>query len=230
MIGARSVLAIIPARGGSKGVPRKNLRQVGGRPLLAWTVAAARASRYIDRLVISSEDAEIIACAAGLGCEAPFVRPAALARDDTPGIAPVLHALELLPGYDYMVLLQPTSPLRTAADIDGCIERCNSAAAPACVSVTPATQNPYWMYTLDRNGKLSSLLGGEAPPRRQALPEVYRLNGAVYVAESAWLAGTGSFLGPDTLAWPMPEERSLDIDSELDLLVCNALLEQRDHA
>jgi CMP-N,N'-diacetyllegionaminic acid synthase len=124
MIGERKVLGLIPARGGSKGVARKNIREVRGKPLIAWTIEEARRSIYLDRLVLSSEDTEIMEIARSFGCEVPFRRPEELAADDTPGIDPVLHALRELPGFDYVALLQPTSPLRTAEDIDGCIERC----------------------------------------------------------------------------------------------------------
>ena len=128
MIGSRSILALIPARGGSKGVKRKNVREVGGKPLIAWTIEAAKASRYIDRLILSSEDRAIIDVATAHGCEAPFVRPAELATDEADAMAVVRHALSALPErYDYLLLLQPTSPMRTANDIDGAIELCINA-------------------------------------------------------------------------------------------------------
>src|SRR5271157_3678171 len=142
MIQNQSVLALIPARGGSKGVPRKNLREIAGKPLIAWAIEAGRQSRYIDRLILSSEDPEIMAQARSWGCEVPFVRPAELARDDTPGMEPVLHALTALPEeYDYVVVLQPTSPLRLAEDIDGCLETCLRQEAPACVTVAEVDQS-----------------------------------------------------------------------------------------
>ena len=219
MIGDLSVLAIIPARGGSKGVPRKNIRDVAGRPLLGWTVAAAKASRYIDRLILSSDDDDIIAAARGEQCEVPFKRPGELARDETPGIDPVLHALEQLPGHDIVVLLQPTSPLRTAADIDGCLERMLATQAPACVSVRTADDHPYWIYSIDASGRMKAFAAPEegAANRRQDLPAAWVLNGAVYAARTAWLAGTRSFLTGETVGFVMPAQRSLDIDTELDL-------------
>jgi N-acylneuraminate cytidylyltransferase len=143
MINGLKVLAIIPARGGSKGLLGKNIRPLGEKPLLAWTIETARQSRYIDRLVLSSEDAEIIRIARAWDCEVPFVRPAELSRDETPGILPILHALARLPGYDLVVKLQPTSPLRSADDIDACIERCSRSDVPACVSVVEPVQSPY---------------------------------------------------------------------------------------
>lgn len=142
------ILAIIPARGGSKGVPRKNIRELAGKPLIAWTIEEAKKSKYIDRLILSTEDDEIIEVAKQYGCEVPFKRPIELAQDDTPGIDPVLHAIEQCPGYDYVVLLQPTSPLRTVDDIDGCIEQLlSSDGTNFCVSVTEPEKSPYWMYT-----------------------------------------------------------------------------------
>jgi len=225
MIDGRSVLAVITARGGSKGVPRKNIRLVGGKPLIAWTIAAGLGSSYIDRLVLSSDDAEIIRVAESWGCEAPFVRPAELARDDTPGIAPVLHAIETLGSYDYVVLLQPTSPLRSAADIDGCLEHCARSGFSACVSVTEPDKSPYWMYTLDAAGRMQPLMEeGGGFTRRQDLPQVYSLNGAVYVADCRWLERNRTFISPETGAYRMPRERSIDIDSETDLAFANFIL------
>jgi N-acylneuraminate cytidylyltransferase len=225
MIRGKSVLAVITARGGSKGIPGKNLRVVAGKPLIAWTIEEARKSRLIDRLVLSSDDAEIIRVAKDRGCDAPFVRPGEYAEDETPGVEPVLHALSLLPFHDYVVLLQPTSPLRTAGDIDGCIEACAQGDADSCVSVTEAEESPYWMFLLDADRKLCPLLPSDRrAARRQDLPAVYVLNGAVYVARSGWLRDQRSFLAGKPLAYRMPRERSADIDTERDLRLCEEIL------
>ncbi len=225
MIDGKSVLAIITARGGSKGLPRKNLRVAAGKPLIGWTIDAAHASRYVDRLVVSSDDKEIIQAALDLGCEAPFTRPPELARDDTPSIEPVLHALSILPRHEWIVLLQPTSPLRLASDIDGCIEMCSAAGADACVSVTEVSESPYWMFRLKAGHELEPLLDDKITAhRRQDLPAIYMLNGAVYVARSEWLCRSRSFLGSTTLGYPMPRERSIDIDSELDFKLFEAMI------
>lgn len=222
MIGGKTVLAIIPARGGSKGVPRKNIRQVAGKPLIAWTIEEAKKSKYIDRLILSSDDDEIIEVAKNWGCEVPFVRPGELARDETPGIAPVLHAMDMLPDFEAVVLLQTTSPLRSVADIDGCIEQWSAGGANACVTVSEAGQSPYWMYTLAEGGAMQALIRtGQPFARRQDLPKAYSLNGAVYVAKSAWLRRHKTFIGDGTLGFIMPQERSLDIDTELDLQILN---------
>lgn len=229
MIGGKSILAVVTARGGSKGLPGKNIRLVAGKPLIAWTLEEARQSGYIDRLILSSEDDGIIAVANQLGCEVPFVRPAALAADDTPGVDPILHAMAVIPEkYDYVVLLQPTSPLRIAADIDGCIEKCFDSQAAACVSVTEPDKSPYWMYNLTNEGFMVPVTNlGYTTARRQDLPRVYTLNGAVYVAQSEWLKGQRSFLSPETLAFVMPRERSHDVDTELDLKICEMWLKDR---
>ena len=159
------------------------------------------------------------------GCEVPFVRPAELARDDTPGIEPVLHALKELPAkYDYVVLLQPTSPLRLTADIDDCLETCLRQQAPACVTVTEVDQSPFWMYRIDSSRHLLPLIDQKSlPHRRQELPKVYILNGAVYVAQTAWLQQQRTFLTTETVAHIMPGARSLDVDTELDLKICELL-------
>ncbi|MPL68885.1 CMP-N,N'-diacetyllegionaminic acid synthase [bioreactor metagenome] len=220
MIGGKSVLAIIPARGGSKGVPRKNIRDLAGKPLIAWTIDEAKKSKYIDRLILSSEDEEIINVVKRYGCEVPFVRPQELAADDTPGIEPVLHAMKMMPRYDYIVLLQVTSPMRTVEDIDGCIERCIEQQADSCVSVTEVEKSPYWMYKLDERGKMRPLLKKEDQYyRRQNLPKVYELNGAVYVSDSEYLEQEKSFVTEDTIGYEMSKKHSIDIDTEMDLRI-----------
>lgn len=210
MIDGHSVLAVIPARAGSKRVPHKNLREVAGRPLIAWTIEQARAAHRLDRVVLSTEDEEIARLAREYGCDVPFLRPVELAADDTPGVEPVLHAITQLPNFDYVVLLQPTSPQRTAADIDGAIEQCVRSKAPSCVSVTPALENPALMYTL-HEGRMRAV----APDH--AGSAAYVLNGAVYVARIEWLTTSRTFVTPETIAFIMPRERSLDIDTEADL-------------
>ncbi|MDK2744679.1 MAG: acylneuraminate cytidylyltransferase family protein [Nitrospira sp. BO4] len=225
MIRNRAVLGLIPARGGSKRAPKKNLRRVGGRPLIAWTIEEARKSRYIDRLILSSEDDEIIAVAKEWGCEVPFKRPPELATDEARGIEPVLHALHVVQGFDLIVLLQPTSPLRIVDDIDQCIEKCvYDEGAPCVVSVAQVDKNPGWMYTLERADKLRPLLKGTDSSTPYALDPVYALNGAVYVAEVNWLKKSKSFLTDETVGMIMPKERSLDIDTELDFRILNAII------
>lgn len=217
MIGDKKVIAIIPARGGSKGLPGKNILRVGRKPLIAWTIEAAHKARYLDRVILSSDDEAIMTVAREYGCEVPFKREAQLATDDTPSLDVVFDALERCPGYDWVVVLQPTSPLRTPEDIDAALERCVALKAPACVSVCAVEQNPYWMYTLIVGNRLSPLLPPVGATRRQDLPPVYVLNGAAYVADTAWLLNSRTFLSSDTVAYEMPIERSLDIDTAADI-------------
>jgi N-acylneuraminate cytidylyltransferase len=225
MIAGQTVLGIIPARGGSKTVPHKNLKPLAGKPLIAWTIEAAQKSQYIDRLILSSEDPHIIKAASELGCEVPFVRPIELAWDDTPGILPVIHAIEALQErYNYVVVLQPTSPLRTTADIDECISYCVQHQATTCISVAPVTEHPYWMYTLTDNHRLAPLIQMKKSfERRQDLPAVFSENGAVYIAQADYLLKEKSFINDLTLAYIMPVERSIDIDNEIDIQICSFL-------
>jgi CMP-N,N'-diacetyllegionaminic acid synthase len=219
VIARLSVLALITAHGGSKGVPGKNVLPIGGKPLIAWTIDAARRSRYVDRMILSSEDAAIIDAARHHGCEAPFVRDAALATDTATSIDVVVDALHRVPGYDVVVLLQPTSPLRNSADIDATIERLIASGAPACVTLRPAHEHPYWAFRLSDEGHLAHYVEPAAgtPLRRQDLPDAWCLNGAVYAARTEWFLRERTFLSPLTVGHPMPDERSLDIDTPADV-------------
>jgi len=224
MYDGKKILAVIPARGGSKGVPGKNIRDLGGKPLIAWAIDAAKKSEYIDRLILSSEDEEIISVARTCGCEVPFVRPPELAADDTPGIAPVLHAVGAVEEkYDYLVLLQPTSPFRQAKDIDGAIRRCIENKADSCVSVMEVEKHPAWMFHLADSGYLTPILNAEATHRQQSEP-VYALNGAVYVVGIRALIEQEKLIFKNTtLAYSMPPERSMDIDTLFDFTLCELI-------
>ena len=226
MTEGKRILAVIPARGGSKGVPGKNIRILNGKPLIQWTIDAAKKSRHIERLILSSDDDAIINVALGLGCEVPFKRPSCLAQDDTPGIDPILHSISQLPGYDYVVILQPTSPLRTTSDIDGAIEMCISKGANSCVSICSAQENPFWMYQIsEENTIIPFLEGKEKYNRRQDVPAIYKLNGAIYVVNVNWLLQSKKLINKDTIGFVMPVERSIDIDTELDLIYLKAMQE-----
>ncbi|MBF0623611.1 MAG: acylneuraminate cytidylyltransferase family protein [Magnetococcales bacterium] len=225
MINGKRVLAIIPARGGSKGIPRKNVKPLAGKPLLAWSIEAGRACPEVDRVILSSDDAEIIATARQWGCEVPFVRPAELAQDDSPTIPALLHALDSLEeSWDYLVLLQATSPLRIPEDISACLNLCEQHQAPVCVSLVAAHQPPIYMYHLD-GVRLDSVLPLEDRHiRRQDLQPVYALNGAVYVARVPWFREHRTFLCPETVGHVMPAERSVDLDTPLDFLFAETVL------
>ena len=219
----KKCLALIPARGGSKGVPQKNIRKVAGRPLIAWTIVEAKKSKYIDSLVLSSDDEVISKIAKDWGCDVPFIRPSEFARDETPGIDVVLHALEKLPEYDYLILLQPTTPLRTVQDIDGCFEFFIKQNANVCVSVSEVSKTPYWMYTLNEENHMKPILDSNFP-RRQDFPKVYSLNGVLYIADTKWLMEHRAFVTKETFAYKMCSSRSLDIDTEWDMKLCEYIL------
>ncbi len=227
MIAGRRVLAVVPARGGSKGVPGKNLRLVRGKPLIAWTIGEALRANSVDRVVLSSDDESIMREGQAAGADVPFLRPASLATDTASSIDVVLHALDQVPGFDIVVLLQPTSPLRDSRDIEAALSRLVSSGARAIVSVTEVDQSPFWMFELDPLGHLTPILSADAlPARRQDLRPVYSLNGAIYIAETEWLRTSRSFLSADTVAYLMPPERSLDIDEERDFWLLDKILEE----
>ena len=227
MIEDKKILAVIPARGGSKGVPRKNIKLLAGEPLIAWTIKAAENSKYIDRVVLSSEDEEIIKIAQELGCDVPFMRPNSLAQDDTHGIEPILHAIDNCQGYDYVMMLQPTSPLRLTEDIDGCIEKFAKEKAKSCVSVCEPAKSPFWMYTIDNINQLEPTLPElSLVPRRQDLPSVYALNGAIYIAKTKWLLENKNFISSETIGYVMPTSRSYDIDTLEDFKICELFLKE----
>jgi len=215
-----ATLGLIPARGGSKSVPRKNVRELAGKPLIAWTVEAALASA-LDRVVVSTDDEEIAEVARAAGAEVPFLRPVELARDDTTDLPVYRHALAALGSEPVAVAwLRPTAPLRAVADIDAAVELLLETGADAVRSVCRAEHSPYWMGRLD-DGRFVPLLDA-IPDRRQLLPDVYRLNGAVDVARCSSVRDV--LFGGDVRAYVMPLERSADIDSELDLAVAELLL------
>ena len=219
----KKVLAVVPARGGSKGVPRKNVRPFLGKPLIAWTIEEALKSSYIDRLIVTSEDEEIREIANQSGAETPFVRPIELATDTAVGVDVLCHAVESTDeNYDYVVLLQPTSPLRNVTDIDGAIEWGLDRTLKSVVSVSESSTSPYWMFQIGNGGRLVPFFK-DAASNRQQLPQSYALNGAVYVLEVAALLAKRKIIDEQTIGYVMPAERSYDIDSETDFLICEFL-------
>jgi len=220
------VLAVVTARLGSKGVPRKNLAMLGGKPLLAWTIDAAGASTVIDRTILSTESREIAEVAVGLGCEVPFLRPPELATDDASTISVLRHAMaQIDTPFDYVVLLQPTSPLRQPDDIDGCVRRCVETGANSCVTVCDLGKPIEWCYYIGSDHVLEPVMRGVPDVhRRQHARPAYTLNGAVYAMRWAWLVGSESLVDADSVAHVMPRTRSLDIDTQLDFSIAEALV------
>jgi N-acylneuraminate cytidylyltransferase len=219
VINGKKVLGIIPARGGSKGLPKKNIKNLCGKPLIAWTIDSARTSLYLDRLILSSDDDEIIEVARAYSCEAPFKRDKSLAGDQSSTVDVVIDAIQRVCGYDWIVILQPTSPFRTGSDIDNALELCMKNKSTSCVSVTLTEHHPNWMYQIDTECNMKPIIqGGSLVKRRQDLPELYNLNGAIYAINSEHLKRTKALITESTLAYKMPENRSIDIDTENDFI------------
>jgi CMP-N,N'-diacetyllegionaminic acid synthase len=221
------VLAIVPARGGSKGLPGKNIAALGGKPLIVWTIEAATKSAYIDRLILSSDDDSIIQVALDHGCDVPFRRPDDLAGDETSTVEAVRHTLmELDESYDYIVLLQPTSPLRNTNDIDFCISRCIDSNSATATTLSVNKKPVDWSYYLSKDGRLAPVLDhNKRPDQRQQATDSYSLNGAVYVASAQYIESNDQFVNQDTYGCPMPTRRSIDIDDECDLIFAEALVQ-----
>jgi len=228
MIGdSQTVLAVIPARGGSKGLPRKNVLPLGGKPLIAWTIEAAQGVSAIDRLIVSSDDDEILAVARSFGVEA-MNRDPALAGDTVTSEPVLIDVADRLAAdgtvYEWIVLLQPTSPLRTAGDIEGALSLAEQTGGESVISVSEVSKPPQWCFALGDDGEMQRIMGGGASPRRQDLPTAYAPNGAVYVGRLETLRRTLSFYAGAPRAFVMPAARSVDIDSELDLAIAEAVL------
>lgn len=223
-------LGLIPARGGSKGVVRKNLRLAGGRTLLEHAVRAAGAARRLDAFAVTSDDAEILDAARAL--DAPVVeRPAGLAEDATPMVPVLVHALEEMERrthgrFDVVVLLQPTSPIRRGADIDAAVERL--AADPSADSVIGVCRmddvHPARMYRLEEGDRLVPLDPERERLNRQDLPPVYYRNGAVYAVRRDTLVRDGRVMGAHAAALVMPTAWLANVDDERDLLVADTLV------
>lgn len=235
-----NVLGLIPARGGSKGIPRKNIALLAGRPLLAYTCEAALASAVLNRVVLSTDDEEIAEVGRRCGIEVPFIRPTSLARDETPSIDVVRHAVEHL-GHkehwmpDMVVLLQPTSPFRKALHIDEAVDRMKETDADTVVSVVevPHRFNPHSVMRL-KEGKLVDFLPAASDFdrfRRQALPVLYARNGpAVLASRVEVILESKSFYGARVVPYLMTEEESLDIDSKLDLWLAEQFMARSEEA
>lgn len=224
-------LAIITARGGSKSIPRKNIKMLAGKPLIVWTIQAARSSTLLDRVIVSTDDSEIAAISSAAGAEVPFLRPAKLALDETPSLPVLQHAVRWLEANenfhpDLVVTLQPTSPLRRAEHIDEAIALELETNADAVVSVSRAP-SPFWMKRLEGNRVFPFMPDAPEYTRRQDLPPVYRVNGAVYVTRYKVLMEQNRIQGHDTRAIVMDDESSIDVDTLLDFKFAELVLKQR---
>ena len=218
MYQSNRILALIPARGGSKGIKDKNIKPLCGKPLIAYSVECALQSRYVDRVVVTTDSERIAHVAAEWGADVPFLRPAALAGDTAKTVDAVVHALTALQTngehYDAVVLLQPTQPLRSPIDVDGAIETFYDNHRQGVVSVCEVADHPLLIRTIDE-GRLHNLLSLSSTCRRQDMPPYYRVNGCVYI-NAVDQIDTNTGFNDNPIPYVMPRERSVDIDTQAD--------------
>ncbi|MBQ4858425.1 acylneuraminate cytidylyltransferase family protein [Pseudoalteromonas sp. MMG007] len=233
MINDKKILAIIPARGGSKRLPRKNILPIAGKPLIQWTIEASTASKYIDTTFVSTDSSEIASIAIEHGLNVPYLRSDSLSSDIASSMDVILDAINNyeLKGhsFDLVLLLQPTSPLRDNEDIDGAIELFIKKSAGAVVSVTECDHSPLWANVLPSDFNLSGFIPDSVlKTRSQDLPTYYRLNGAIYLFEVKNVKNGNSYLSlPNSFGFPMSKSHSIDIDDENDFIIAEALLASR---
>lgn len=229
MYGNKRVLCVIPARGGSKGLPGKNVMLLAGKPLIAHTIGHARGSRYIDRTIVSTEDGEIARVALENGAEVPFRRPAELAADDSGTMDVLAHAVEAMEtghrcSFEILVLLHATAPLRRPEDIDNCIELLAEKGAGNVFSVARAQRNPYFnMVETKPDGRVGLVKDGSFTTRQDA-PPVYELNSSIYVWRMERFKKERSIFSGGSAMYEMPRERSIDIDDLLDLRMAEMIM------
>lgn len=226
------ILAIIPARGGSKTLPRKNIKKLKGIPLIAHTILSAKNSKYITRTVVSTDDNEIACIAKTYGAEIPFLRPQNLAGDSSPTIDSILNMLDYLEKHekyypDYVLLLQCTSPLRNTKHIDESIEKLLSSNFDGIISICNAEVNPYWTNILNKDKLQYFIKEGKQITRRQDLPEIYRYNGAIFLAKTETLKKEKTFEVENLTGYIMDEYSSIDIDTEIDFTIAEIIKDVR---
>ncbi|MBR8823451.1 N-acylneuraminate cytidylyltransferase [Fusobacterium necrophorum] len=217
----KKILAVIPARGGSKGIPKKNITMLDGLPLIVYTLKSAQHSKYLDRIIVSTEDFEIKKVAEQYGGEVPFLRPVELAQDDSKTIDCILHTIDILKNiretYDYVVILQCTSPLRKSWHIDEAIVRIISENGTSLVSVSEVEEHPILMRTLNTDGTLQNLLNVNSTIRRQNFPSFYKVDGAIYIQKIDENLNKDTSLNDGKLAYIMDRKYTVDIDEYLDI-------------
>lgn len=229
MIGGKRVLALIPARGGSKGIPGKNVIDLCGKPLIFYSIKAGRESHYIDDVVVTTDSEEIAEVSKTFGAEVPFLRPDSLASDKAKTIAAVLHAICYLKKqkreYDILVLLQPTQPLRRAEDIDRALETYINHGMQDLVSVKKVEEHPALMRTIARQGKLEKILKQDSCIRRQDMPIYYLVDGSIYINDVKRLNSETGF-NENAIPFIMDSDRSIDIDEWRDLELAELMLKK----
>ena len=224
----KKILALITARGGSKGIPQKNIKPLAGLPLIAWTIKTALKSSYIDSLILSTDNMEIAKIAEDYGCKVPFMRPAQYAQDESCSMSVILHALaEYDDHFDYLLLLQPTSPFRTTTHIDDIIQYAIDNVEAQVVSVNRVKKSPEYLFHIDKNNALHSCLPSSKQVRRQDMLATYEHNGALYISDINYLKANQSYLTKDTKAFVTEGIINLDLDTQADLDLAEYYIEKR---
>ena len=235
MIKGKSVIAIVPARAGSKGLPGKNIRELCGKPVIGWTIEAGLASEYIDEVVVSTDSEEIAGIARKFGATTPFIRPPEIATDDATSFEVIKHVLEyfkdeLNTSFDYTVLLEPTSPLRDSLDIDRALEELiESSHAVSIVGIAKTEgQNPVFLVKLSENASIIGFMGGAIRTvRRQEIEDVYFFEGSIYISETLALLERKTFYHEEAIGFLVPKWKSLEIDDEDDFVMVEALMAKK---
>lgn len=227
MYKGKKIVCVIPARGGSKGLPGKNIRRFLGKPLIAHTIEQAKGAEFIDRIIVSTDDKKITDISRRYGAEVPFIRPKSLARDKSSTIDVLLHAIKWLEGegysFDILVLLHTTTPLRSVKDIDSSIKLLFKKNISNVFSVTCAQRNPYFNMVEVKRGRVRLVKPGRFTSRQEA-PKVYDMNASIYVWWKDVLKNKGKTLLRKSRIYIMPKERSVDIDDEIDFRMAQALV------
>jgi len=232
MIEGKRVICIVPARAGSKGLPGKNIRPLAGKPLLAWPIAAAKASAYVDRVIISTDSQDFADIAVAHGADCPFLRPAELASDTAPSLDFMLHAIDTLADegeqYDYLLLLEPTSPLTEASDVDAALEQlAANPRAEAIIGVSAMeTQHPAFSVLRDDTGFISPAQSADFAnlPRRQDLAPVFALDGSLYISTIDALRRERGFCHATTLGYVTERHKAFEVDDLVDFICIEAIM------
>ena len=230
MINNKKVLALIPARGGSKGIKDKNIYPLYGKPLIAYSIECAKNSKYIDDVVVSTDSTKIADVAKKYGASIPFYRPAELASDTSKSIDAIVHAIRWMEGhnkkFDIFVLLQPTSPLRTVGDLDGALEKFIDNGEKSLVAVSLVSDNPILMRTINADGTMERLLDVKSTVRRQDMKTYYRVNGSIYINKVSEINENTS-LNDNEIPYIVKPENAVDIDEKKDLVLAEWYLGQK---
>ena len=213
MIDNKRIIAIVPARAGSKGLPGKNIKMLCGKPLMAWSIEAGLQSNYIDEVMVTTDNQEIADIAKQYGAKVPFLRPKHLAKDNASMVDTIIDVLTKISGFEYAVILQPTSPLRTVVDVDNAFELLTRTTSPSCISVSATDKPPHWMYYLVGEHRLQSVLQEKDFVCRQDIPATYSLNGAICIFHIEFFLKTRKFITEHTCAYIMQRQHSVDIDT-----------------